>query len=361
VSVGAPPSARRRRGVILGAIAVVVLTAIIFWAVSVVFAPNRDATTPEAFATVKVVKGQVSADLTLNTSAQWTLQPTGYNRAQGVVTGVHVAAGALVEPGTPLYSIGLKPVVVAQGSVPMFRTLSTGANGPDVAQLQTFLSSIKFFSGAPDGKYGQKTANAVKAWQKSVTVDPTGIVEPGDVIFIPALPARVVLDPALVAVGGLLNGGELVVSTLSPSPVFSISATLPQAALMPEGTRVEIRSPSGTTWAAVTGAHSVAESSGVRVALSGGTGAPVCGDECALIPVDGETLLDSRIITVEAADGLVVPSSALNTDPSGDVFLTRKSGSRISVTVVQSARGMSVVEGVEDGTSVRIPANEQSR
>ncbi|RRD61606.1 hypothetical protein [Leucobacter sp. OH1287] len=57
--------------------------------------------------------------------------------------------------------------------------------------------------------------------------------------------------------------------------------------------------------------------------------------------------------------GLVVPSSAVITTASGETAVVNKRGKRLKVTVIQSANGMTVIEGVKAGTKVRVPGDDK--
>jgi hypothetical protein len=60
-------------------------------------------------------------------------------------------------------------------------------------------------------------------------------------------------------------------------------------------------------------------------------------------------------VTVETVRGATVPSAALLTHPDGTVAVVDAAGEEHPVTVVASARGMSLIEGVELGLRVRLP------
>jgi len=264
-----------------------------------------------------------------------------------------------VSQGSVLYFVDLRPVVVAQGDVPAFRQIKQGTVGPDVAQLQMMLTVRGLFTGSVDGDAGAGTASAIKAWQKSLGVSQTGVIEPGDVIFVPALPTRVALDDKFVSRGASLTGGEEVLQGLPSSPVFSVPVTEAQAASIPTGTRVEITSPDGDTWVAVAGAQTPDPDTGaITITLDAADGGPICSDQCGQVPVTGQALLSSKIVTVPTMSGLVVPSAALVTGADGRVAVITKQGSRVAVDVLGSARGMSVIEGVDEGVQVRLPAVE---
>ena len=80
----------------------------------------------------------------------------------------------------------------------------------------------------------------MKAWQKSLGLTPDGVVQPGDVVFVPSLPTRVALDAEVIHRGGMVTGGEPVVKGLPVSPAFTIPVTDTRAAMMPTGTRVRV-------------------------------------------------------------------------------------------------------------------------
>ena len=84
-------------------------------------------------------------------------------------------------------------------------------------------------------------------------------------------------------------------------------------------------------------------------------GTVICGEQCGQVPVSGQVTLLSKIVTVETATGLVVPSSALVSEADGKLAIVDEHGERVPVKVVAGARGMSVIEGVETGTKVRVP------
>lgn len=340
----------------VGAGAAVVLGAAVGWATATVLTPAQVAVESASYTYVTVERGEVGSSIDLNTVAQWPQVAVGTNRASGVVTGVGIAPGDEVNQGSVLYSVNLRPVVVAGGKVPAFRAIGNGAEGADVAQLQSMLAARAGYSGPIDGKVRWSTIAAIMQWQKSVGVPQTGVVELGDVIFVPSLPSRVALDDEVVFRGATLVGGEQALQGLATSPTFTIPITDTQAALIPAGTRVEITSPAGEQWVASAGAQSTdAETSAITVELQGEGDALICSEQCSEVPVVGEALLSSRIVTVPTVEGLVVPSAALVSGADGSLSVVSADGERIPVTVVAAARGMSVVKGVDSGTRVRVP------
>lgn len=329
------------------------------WALAIVLSPAEDPLESTSFTYVTVAQGHVGSTVELQSVAEWASGPVGENRAVGVVTSVVLEAGADVSQGSVLYTVNLRPVVVAQGEIPGFRSIAQGARGDDVAQLQRMLGALGFYAGIDDGEAGASTIAAVKEWQASHGLEPTGVVDQGDVLFVPTLPIRLALDSELISRGATLTGGERVVLGLSQAPTFTIPVTEPQSRMMPQGTRVEIDNPDGEPWIGVVSGQSNDEETGtVVVTLSGTDEEPLCGQGCAAIPVTGKPQYASKVVTVEPVTGLVVPSAALVTGADGTVAVIDADGDRVPVNVTGAARGMSVIEGAVEGARVRVPAGK---
>lgn len=325
------------------------------WAAALVLTPANDVLERTKFTYVKVVPGAVGASINLNTVAEWTAVPVGSNLASGVVTSVNIVAGQEVKAGALLYTVNMRPVVIAKGAFPAYRNLSIGATGSDVQQLQGMLAALGFRTGAA-GTFDRVTRDSVRRWQASLGLSADGDVQAGDVVFVPALPTRVALDVDVVKRGAQLSGGEAVVQGLPAAPMFTIPVTEAQSSLMPTGTQVEITGPAGDVWAAAV-ADRTADAQGITVTLSAQGGAEICKTACSTIPVTGRALLRTRIITVESVTGSTVPSAAVLSHADGSLVVIDDHGMEQPVKVITSARGMSVIEGVADGTMVRIPAS----
>lgn len=354
-----PVEPRRRRWpwLVAGAVVVFGLGAGTVWAALSVLTPAQDPLEAVSYTFVEVAPGEVKASMNVTTVAEWSSVPVGSNRAAGVVTGVAVSPGDEVKQGQKLYEVGLRPVVVAQGKVPAFRDIGENTKGADVAQLQRMLVDLGYLGrGAADGTARPSTVAAIKAWQKHLGVERSGVVSAGDVVFVPTLPTRVSLVAEVVHRGATLAGGEDAVNGLSASPVFRIPVTEQQAGLLTAGVRVQISSPEGDTWEGHAGDQSTDQNGAITVTVTGSDGATICGDGCGQIPVTGQVSLAATIITVEPERGLVVPSAALVTGADGQVAVIGEDGTRLPVTVGTSAKGMSIVSGVDAGTRVRVPA-----
>lgn len=354
---------RRLKVLSVGLVIAFAVGAVVAWAGITVLSPAKDVLESSAFTTVEVAPGEVGSSINLNAVAEWSVEPIGKNQAVGVVTTVDAAEGAELGQGAPLYSVNLRPVVIARGAVPAFRSIGDGTTGVDVAQLQTMLHDLGFYQGTVDGDAGARTVAAIRDWQAGLGLEKSGVVNLGDVIFVPTLPARVLLDTEIISRGASVGGGEVVVHGLPASPEFSLPVTASQATAMPSGTRVEVTGPddSGTWNGYVVDQAQEPGTDTVIVSLSGPDGSTVCGEQCGSVPIAGESLLSARIVTAEIVAGLVVPSAALVTSPSGTVGVVTTGGKTIPVTQLAAAKGMSVVDGVDEGTRVRVPSSTRAK
>lgn len=108
----------------------------------------------------------------------------------GVVTDV-VAVGDTIEQGDVLYRVNGEPVVVMYGDTPAYRTLrdlSENMTGEDVLQLESALVALGYDSDGAltvDEEFTDYTETVVELWQEDLGVEEDGVVQLGDVIFIP--------------------------------------------------------------------------------------------------------------------------------------------------------------------------------
>ncbi len=355
MSEEAEQSSRARRGLRLaGLVVAVALTAgAMGWAAATVLLPRAGAAGDASYTLVEALEGEVASSIGLTAVVGWTTQPLAANLAPGTVTSVDVVAGDEVGQGQVLYRVDLRPVSIALGETPAFRDLVRGARGPDVAQLQAMLAALGYDPGAADGVFGRATARAVAAWQTASGIPSDGVVRIGDIVFVPELPVRIRLDEAVVR-GARLAGGEPAVVALG-APDFRVAVTPSQAAVAQPGTSITVVAPSGARWPAAVAEQSLDENRQTWLVLTGQDGAAVCGEACAEIAPGGLAQLPAELVNVPLTRGVVVPTAAVRSDATGAV-LVAADGTLIPVTIVASARGRSVVEGVEPGMRVRAPA-----
>ena len=111
------------------------------------------------------------------------------NQARGTYTKLP-AAGQVVSQGHVLYRVNDRPVVLLHGSTPAYRTLSAGASGPDVAELNADLVALGYATSAQlsprSASFGPATTAAVMKLQAAVGVTQTGTLTLGQVVFEPS-------------------------------------------------------------------------------------------------------------------------------------------------------------------------------
>ncbi|HET7174195.1 MAG TPA: peptidoglycan-binding domain-containing protein [Nocardioidaceae bacterium] len=303
----------------------------------------------------RVREGKVGDTQNFSATARWPTDSTLPNRASGVVTSVGVSPGATVQSGTVLYSVDLRPVIAARGSVPSFRTLREGDRGPDVSQLNAFLAGQGLLAAGQGDSYSSATAAAVRAWQGKLGTHIDGVVRSSDFIFFPRLPARVVLSPML-SVGSQVSEGVGGVRVLGSSPSFVVILGQGQANLVPLRGTVLITGR-GSIWQAKIVRSVTTQTGDLRLDLAGVDGRPVCRRQCGAVSAVGSSLFPARIVVVPTTSGPLVPLSAIRTSPGGGRSVVDAAGKSLRVTVRASANGEAVVSGVAVGSRVRLFAS----
>ena len=113
------------------------------------------------------------------------------------------------------YSVPETPAPAADGSVPaatpaaessIWKTLRSGDSGTEVKQLQENLIQMGYLSGKPDGKYGLKTVEAVKAFQKANNLKADGTAGPLTLKAVYSGTAKTTTPPAAEAAANNSNG-----------------------------------------------------------------------------------------------------------------------------------------------------------
>ncbi|MFF5291226.1 peptidoglycan-binding protein [Paractinoplanes globisporus] len=124
----------------------------------------------------------------------------------GMVTWLPIV-GAVIERGDTVYRVDQERVPLLYGSIPLYRTLSTGSRGDDVRQLERNLSALGYTGFTVDDQYTAATASAVRDWQKDLGKDRTGAVRPGDAVVSSGARrvAELVSLPGAAAAGVLLK------------------------------------------------------------------------------------------------------------------------------------------------------------
>ncbi len=369
--IGGPPTTGGRNGHMTGSkhrarpvvhkvASVIVAIAVIggavalgYWAGRVAYEPPADPFEDELPPLSYVVEeGTVGRSISFTAVAEWTPSPAGENGATGVVTSTDVDPGTTVEAGEAIYTVNLRPVVVAQGDVPMFRALSLRSEGADVAQLQMLLADLGYLDAEADGVFGATTRNAVKAWQESLSVTVTGVVERGDIVFLSSLPLRATLGENVVT-GMTLVGGETAILSLPDTPLFQIPLTIDQGALVPLFADVAVEYPDGLWKARVTQAIEQPATGQLNLILGGPGETSICLSDCARwVGLQERTEFRAHVVVVPETIGPIVPAAAISVDAANRPAVMLADGSLLEIEPIQSANGLVVVKGLEPGTTI---------
>ncbi|MGK5551392.1 efflux RND transporter periplasmic adaptor subunit [Actinomadura kijaniata] len=321
--------------------------------------PERGPARPSG-ATAPVTRG----DLVDTKTVDGTLTFAGERKVAAGTSGVVTAVprpGRVLRQGDVLYRVDRRPVVLLHGTLPLYRTLAEGTDGPDVTQLERALRALGHGSALTvDRRFTPATARAVRDWQDDVGLPETGTVDAAQAVFLPS-PVRVAAVGA--AVGDRVAPGHRMLTLTGTRPVVHVDLKVSDRALARANARVTVELPGGGTRPG-------------RVARVGGTAEKARGDGQQEPTVDVEIELtggrdtgglDRAPVTVtlereRRRDVLTVPVEALLALRGGGygVEVVAADGSRRRIPVRTGAYGGDRVEvsgtGLTEGTRVGVPA-----
>lgn len=345
----------RRSGVAAAWVGSVVLAAgVAWWAAGATLSPAVAQVPDLPPATFTVVEGSIGSVQAMQASVSWPRTRPITAAAQGTVTSVDFSPGAQVRAGDTLFTVDLRPVVAAVGAVPSFRDLAVGDRGRDVRQLHHLLEAAGV-PGVPEGDvFTGATGAAVRAWQKSLGVEQSGLVGRGDVVYLPKLPAHVVPADGMT-VGASLDTGAPVAWSISSHPVVALRLDGAESTKTPpHGAAVDIAS-GDETWHAVVADAELDEDGVASLRLEGAHGGPACGASCGSVPYSsGVVTLPATVVLTPAVDGPMVPVSAVVTAPDGSVLVHEPDGTAVPVTILASDGSRLIVSGVKAGDVVAL-------
>ncbi|MFI2507235.1 peptidoglycan-binding protein [Streptomyces sp. NPDC018972] len=168
----------RRRTLAGGTVAAAALLAGGFVAGSAIRSPQQvaaDAAGPGPSTLTTAVERRVLRSTVLlrgDVTASRTVDVTpSSEEAQAVVTAVRAGAGQEIRPGKVILEVSGRPLFALPGAKPAYRDLRPGAEGDDVAQLQTALKRLGHDPGAFDGRFGTGTKNALRSLYEALGYD----------------------------------------------------------------------------------------------------------------------------------------------------------------------------------------------
>ncbi|GAB3989004.1 peptidoglycan-binding protein [Actinoallomurus acanthiterrae] len=337
---------------------------------------------PSAGTTTAVV---TRTDLVETDQEQGTLGFDGARTLQSSASGVltaEPAEGTTVTRDQKLYGVGLHPVRLFYGTVPLSRTLAVGVSGgKDVKQLENNLRTLgydPYHDMTIDDHFSVATQAAVMRWQKAHGQTRTGQVTLADLVF---LPGAVRIGTQHAKPGDRIAAGAQLIDVTGTTRIATVHLPA-DSDLAHAGDKVTVELPDGSsTPGVITQVSTTAtSSSGSSGAQNGGndngnSGSNSGGDATIAVTVrltgpKATGGLDQAPVTVDFTRGraknvLAVPVTALVTLSTGGYAVDVTNGGTIQRVAVKTGMfatngaGTGQVEisgpGITEGLRVAIP------
>jgi hypothetical protein len=196
---------RRRIGAI-GALSLAVLMVTVAVVLSAGGDAEGDESASRSTATTKIERKDLVESEEVDGTLGYADSRNVINRLSGTVTWLP-KQGSVVKTGEKLFEVNGKPVFLLDGTYPAYRSLRSGRQGRDVAQLERSLRELGFDEDkdmAIDSEWTSATTAAVERWQRSHGLEEDGSIEVGRVVFQPG-DRRI--GEQLVDIGGSADSG----------------------------------------------------------------------------------------------------------------------------------------------------------
>lgn len=308
--------------------------------------PARAAAQPAQANTARVQKRTLSAtvpqDGTLTYQALTDGSPYSViNRVGGIYTTLP-AIGQVITQGHVLYRVDDGPVVLLYGATPAYRTLSAGATGADVAELNMDLVALGYATPSQlsrtSDSFGSATTTAMDKLQAALGVTQTGTLTLGQAVFEPT---AVRVTTVSAQPGGSAQTGETVLQGTSTTREVQVALDASQQTSVAVGDKVSITLPNNQTTRGVvasvgtvatcpsssgsggSGSSSAAPGTGTCSSASSGGSTPptitvdVTPSDPAATGTWDQAPVQVGITTASVRDAVVVPVTALLARPGG--------------------------------------------
>ncbi|GMQ94482.1 MAG: hypothetical protein BMS9Abin12_1974 [Acidimicrobiia bacterium] len=215
--------------------------------------------------------------------------------------------GVIIEQGSVLYRVDNRPTVLLYGEIPVYRAMASGVEGEDVAQLQAALIALGLATDdVRVGTFDDATLEAVVAWQLLTGAHPDGVVNVGEVVF---LPDSLRVGDVVASIGDTAMNGSPVIMTSASSTFVTVELATTDQSLVDVGDAVEIELPDEVVVAGtVTSIGSVAQTN--QAGESFFEMVVAINDPETTLGLD-EAPVDVDIVSDSASDVLVVPVTSL--------------------------------------------------
>jgi len=304
----------------------------------------------------------INTDLVETTEYEGTLgrlegDPVSVRR-EGTITALP-EEGATLDQGDVVAWVDNQPVALLYGDLPAWRAMADEVEGPDVLQLETALTALGFneseSSMTVDDTYTGATQSVVETWQESIGAEDDGVVDLGEVIFLPG-PVRV--DTLQVKVGDQVSGGTAVFTTSEEEIEISFDLPTSEQDNVEVGDEVEITLPDLSTTSGV-----VAEVATVATLSEDGGSASfevvVTMDDTLVAEGIDQAPVTVEVITDRVDDVTAVPVEALVALAEGGYAVEVEDGPVTRLVAVEPgfyADGLVEVTGdIAPGDQVVVP------
>jgi hypothetical protein len=202
--------------------------------------------------TVRVEARELSAMVSLSATLTYQAGPDGspysvINQASGTYTELPVP-GQVISQGQVLYRVDDSPVGLLYGSTPAYRSLSAGASGADVAELNADLVALGYATSAQLSAtspfFGPSTTMALEKLQADLGVTQNGTLALGQAVFEPTAVRVTSLSAQL---GGTTLAGQTVMQGSSTTRQVQVALDASQQTDVAVGNTVTITLPNNQT------------------------------------------------------------------------------------------------------------------
>jgi peptidoglycan hydrolase-like protein with peptidoglycan-binding domain len=156
--------------------------------------------------------------------------------------------GDILTLGDEIYEVdGSDSSYLLHGERPAWRPLDRdSANGADVRQLEESLKALGFLDRKveADRHYGPRTVEAVKRWERRSDQPRDGVIDPGQVTF---MPGDVRITEVVPELGSAARPGGVVARTSSTDLVVTIDLEADRRDILHVGDAVSVEMPDGST------------------------------------------------------------------------------------------------------------------
>jgi hypothetical protein len=353
----------RRRRVLAAAVGVLVLPSALFLGTSIAGAADDDqvddpavteSPTDSSASDISTVDVQ-RRDLSIDYEATGTVEAARTTDVGSPAAGRVLATaepGSLVASGSVIARVDDRATVALNGDVPMWRDLSVGDIGDDVAQLETALVALGFDPDddvTVDDEFTYATSVMVAEWQEALDIDDNGTVLQSDVLMIsePMRTSSIIAD-----VGAAVAAGDSLVVLESDSQVVTTEITVADAVTLGIADPVTLQMPDRTELAGTVQSINRGADASVRSVV-------IEFDDNSQVPAFGGITVSVHWNTAIADDVLTLPADTFRRLETGayvvDVLDDNGTTRSVDVQIGVSVGTFVEVLGLAEGTTVARP------